>query len=381
MVYYIDGQYHISCFMNSKITTIFEQIADNRRSLSKLHNLNDILVMSVIAVICGADSWNDIEEYCLAKEEWLSKFLKLTNGIPSHDTFNRVISAIDSKKFEKCFVEWVSGLITLFEQKEIINIDGKTIRGAKAHGKKSPIHMVSAWACENNLVLGQVKVNEKSNEITAIPELLELLNVEKSIVTIDAMGCQKEIAEKIIEQKADYVLAVKENQFQLYENIEDEFRFSKAIESFKDIDGGHGRIEIRKCSVITKFQHIENQAKWKNLKAIVKIESSREFKNSPKPKQEAIRYYITSLEATAKEFQHIIRSHWSIENKLHWILDIAFLEDQSRKRAGNAAQNFSVLNKIALNLLKNDTTIKVGIKGKRKKAGWDNNYIELLLNL
>lgn len=381
MVYYIDGQYHISCFMNSKITTIFEQIADNRRSLSKLHNLNDILVMSVIAVICGADSWNDIEEYCLAKEEWLSKFLKLTNGIPSHDTFNRVISAIDSEKFEKCFVEWVSGLITLFEQKEIINIDGKTIRGAKAHGKKSPIHMVSAWACENNLVLGQVKVNEKSNEITAIPELLELLNVEKSIVTIDAMGCQKEIAEKIIEQKADYVLAVKENQFQLYENIEDEFRFSKAIESFKDIDGGHGRIEIRKCSVITKFQHIENQAKWKNLKAIVKIESSREFKNSPKPKQEAIRYYITSLEATAKEFQHIIRSHWSIENKLHWILDIAFLEDQSRKRAGNAAQNFSVLNKIALNLLKNDTTIKVGIKGKRKKAGWDNNYIELLLNL
>lgn len=367
--------------MPHKITNIFEQIEDKRRNLSKLHNLNDILFMSVIAVICGADSWNDIEEYCLAKEEWLSRFLKLTNGIPSHDTFNRVISAIDSKKFEKCFVGWVSGLITLFEQKEIINIDGKTIRGAKEHGKKSPVHMVSAWACENNLVLGQVRVNEKSNEITAIPELLELLDIEKSIITIDAMGCQKEIAEKIMEQEADYVLAVKENQPQLYENMEDEFRFSKTTESFKDIDCGHGRIGTRKCSVITKFQHIENQAKWENLKAIVKIESSREFKNSQKPKEEAVRYYISSLDATAKEFQHIIRSHWSIENKLHWVLDIAFLEDQSRKREGNAAQNFSVLNKIALNLLKNDTTVKVGIKGKRKKAGWDNNYIELLLNL
>jgi len=342
--------------MASKLIKIFEQLEDNRRSLSKLHNLNDILVMAIIAVICGADSWNDIQEYCLAKEEWLSKLLKLQNGIPSHDTFNRVISSIDSQSFEKYFIEWVSTLITLTGQKEIINIDGKTIRGAKQHGKKSPIHMVSAWACENNLVLGQIKVNEKSNEITAIPELLEILSLENSIITIDAMGCQKEIASKIIEQKADYVLAVKENQAQLYENIEDEFRFSNEIETSQDVDCGHGRIETRKCSVISNFKHIENQDKWKNFKTIIRIESTREFKNSDKPKENAVRYYIASLNAKANEFQHIIRSHWSIENKLHWILDVAFLEDQSRKRDQNAAQNFSVLNKIALNLLKNDKT-------------------------
>jgi predicted transposase YbfD/YdcC len=367
--------------MASKLNNIFEQLEDNRRSLSKLHNLNDILVMAIIAVICGADSWNDIQEYCLAKEEWLSKFLKLQNGIPSHDTFNRVISSIDSQSFEKYFIEWVSTLITLTGQKEIINIDGKTIRGAKQHGKKSPIHMVSAWACENNLVLGQIKVNEKSNEITAIPELLEILSLENSIITIDAMGCQKEIASKIIEQKADYVLAVKENQAQLYENIEDEFRFSNEIETSQDVDCGHGRIETRKCSVISNFKHIENQDKWKNFKTIIRIESTREFKNSDKPKENAVRYYIASLNAKATEFQHIIRSHWSIENKLHWTLDVAFLEDQSRKRDQNAAQNFSVLNKIALNLLKNDKTTKVGIKGKRKKAGWDNDYLEYLIRL
>lgn len=367
--------------MASKLIGIFSQIEDNRRDLSKLHKLNDILVMAIIAVICGADTWNNIEEYCEAKAEWLSKFLNLENGIPSHDTFNRVISSIDSEHFERCFIEWVSELIKITDVKEIINIDGKTIRGAKEHGKKSPIHMVSAWAHNNNLVLGQVKVNEKSNEITAIPKLLEVLSLENSIVTIDAMGCQTAIAEKIIEKNADYVLAVKNNQEQLLENIEDEFRFSKEIEIFEDIDLGHGRMETRKCSVLSKFQHIENQDKWKNLQSIVRIESTREFKNSDKPKEKSVRYYISSLKVSAKEFQHITRSHWSIENKLHWILDVAFLEDQSRKRDNNAAQNFSVLTKIALNLLKNEKTAKVGVKGKRLKAGWDNQYLEKLIKL
>ncbi len=307
--------------------------------------------------------------------------MKLQNGIPSHDTFNRVISSIDIQSFEKYFIEWVTTLITLTGQKEIINIDGKTIRGAKQQGKKSPIHMVSAWACENNLVLGQIKVNEKSNEITAIPELLEIVSLGNSIITIDALVCQKEIASKIKEQKADYVLAVKENQAQLYENIEDEFRFSNEIETSQYVDCGHGRIETRKCSVISNFKHIENKDKWKNFKTIIRIESTREFKNSDKPKQNAVRYYIASLNAKATEFQNIIRSHWSIENKLHWTLDVAFLEDQSRKRHQNATQNFSVLNKIALNLLKNDKTTKVSIKGKRKKEGWDNDYLEYLIKL
>ncbi|WP_116789528.1 ISAs1 family transposase [Flavobacterium psychrotrophum] len=365
--------------MTNKLFSIFKQIEDNRRDLSKLHDLNDILVMAIIAVICGADTWNNIEEYCEAKSDWLSKFLNLKNGIPSHDTFNRVISAIDSNCFERCFTEWVSELIKVTDVKEIVNIDGKTIRGAKVQGKKSPIHMVSAWASHNNLVLGQVKVNEKSNEITAIPELLEALSLQNSIVTIDAMGCQKTIAEMIIEKEADYVLAVKKNKEKLFENIEDEFRFSKAMEVIEDTDLGHGRIETRKCSVINDFQHIEDQTHWAKLKSIIKIESTREFKNSDKPIEKAIRYYISSLAVAAIEFQYIIRSHWNIENKLHWSLDVAFMEDQSRKRQDNAAQNLSILTKIALNLLKNEKTAKVGLKGKRLKAGWDNNYLEKLI--
>ena len=367
--------------MAGKLLSIFKQIEDKRRDLSKLHDLNDILVMAIIAVICGADTWDNIEEYCEAKEEWLAGFLNLENGIPSHDTFNRVISSIDSQHFERCFIEWVSELIKVTDVREIVNIDGKTIRGAKEHGKKSPVHMVSAWAHQNNLVLGQVKVTEKSNEITAIPKLLEVLSLKNSIVTIDAMGCQTAIAQKIIEEEADYVLAVKNNQELLFENIVDEFRFSKEIEIDVDIDLGHGRIETRKCSIIKNLQHIENQGRWLGLSTVIKIESIREFKNSDKPNEQAVRYYISSLIASAKEFQHIIRSHWSIENKLHWTLDVAFSEDQSRKRGENAAQNFSVLLKIALNLLKNEKTAKVGVKGKRLKAGWDNVYLEKLIKL
>jgi predicted transposase YbfD/YdcC len=337
--------------------------------------------MAVIAVLCGADSWDEIEEYCNLKVNWLSTFLDLENGIPSHDTFNRVISSIDSEQFELCFREWVYSLMTTSDVKEIINLDGKTLRGAKLHGVKSPIHIVSAWACNNSLVLGQVKVDEKSNEITAIPKLLETLAVENCIVTIDAMGTQKEIAKMIIDQKADYVLSVKNNHPNLLENIEDEFRFSKNCDIFISNDLDHGRIETRKCSVINTFQHIENQDDWKGLQTVIKIESTREFKNSTKPTENATRYYISSLNQNAKEFQHIIRSHWGIENKLHWTLDVAFSEDKSRKRTENSAQNFSILLKIALNILKNDKTSKIGVKSRRLKAGWDNSYIEKLLNL
>lgn len=248
--------------MAEKLKDLFNQIQDHRRDLSKLHNLYDILAMAIIAVVCGADSWNEMEEYCLTKEEWLTKTLGLKNGIPSHDTFNRVICSIDSQQFENCFLEWVDGLLTVGGVKEIINIDGKTICGAKQHGKKSPVHMVSAWAHYGNMVLGQVKVSEKSNEITAIPALLEVLDVDGDVVTIDAMGCQTDIAEKIIEKEADYVLAVKNNQATLFGNIGDEFRFCKEIGIDEDIDVGHGRIESRKCSVAGNLQHIENQAKW-----------------------------------------------------------------------------------------------------------------------
>ena len=367
-------------FMTNKLSSFFANIDDPRRDVTKLHKLNDILLVGIIAVICGAETWNNVEEYAHAKEDFLRGFLELPNGIPSHDTFNRVFSAIDNQQFEDCFIQWVSSLAGIVKG-QVVAIDGKTIRGAKSHGKKSPIHLVSAWASENNLVLGQVKTDEKSNEITAIPKLLEILELQDTIVTIDAMGCQEDIASKIVAKEADYILAVKLNQKQLYEDIEDEFRFSDTIKSDTNIDTGHGRIETRTCNIITEFNHIQNNQKWEKLKTIIKIESIREFKNSDKPTEKATRYYISSVEATAEDFQNYIRYHWSIENSLHWILDVAFGEDASRKRSGNSPQNFSTLNKIAINLLKNEKTLKVGVKGRRLKAGWDNKYLMKVLNL
>lgn len=363
-----------------KLKTIFGQIPDFRRSHKQLYDLESILVIGIISVICGANSWNEMEGYANSKEEFLRSFLDLPNGIPSHDTFNRVFSNIDSLEFEKCFIKWVSNLAEL-KPREIIAIDGKTIKGAKAGGKKSPVHMVSAWANDNNLVLGQVKVSEKSNEITAIPKLLEALSIENTIVTIDAMGCQTAIAKSIVKNNADYILAVKENQSQLLEHIEDEFRFAKHVETHLNQDLDHGRIETRKCHVISDFKFIENNNAWKNLSTIIKIESTREFKNSEKQIEHATRYYISSIQASPEDFQKSIRSHWSIENKLHWTLDVAFSEDASRKRKANSTQNFSILNKIALNLLKNEKSTKTGVKSRRLKAGWDNHYLIKVLNI
>ncbi|WP_142785143.1 ISAs1 family transposase [Changchengzhania lutea] len=364
----------------NKFKSIFSKINDPRSDINKLHNLEDILLIGIISVICAADSWKDMETYAKAKVDFLRSFLDLPNGTPSDDTFNRVFSSIDSEQFETCFIDWVSNLIDITAG-EVIPIDGKTLRGAKSNGKKSPFHMVSAWASKNNMVLGQVKVSEKSNEITAIPKLLELITVKGCVVTIDAMGCQKAIAETIIKQEADYILAVKENQKQLHQDILDEFRFGKTIDSHTDEDLGHGRIETRKCSVINDFKFIEDQDKWTGLESIVKVESIREFKNSDKPTETATRYYISSVKTDAKALQKMIRLHWGIENKLHWVLDVAFSEDASRKRAGNAAQNFSILSKIALNLLRKDKQTKQGLKGKRLKAAYNNNYLIKILGI
>jgi predicted transposase YbfD/YdcC len=245
--------------MKSKIISIFSKIEDTRRVLSNDYDSNSILFSSIISVISGANTWNDIEQYCIEKEQWLSKFLNFDKGIPSHDTFNRVISTIEPIKLENCFREWVNSLIEDKGLQGVINLDGKTIRGAKNHGIKSAFHMVSAWSCESNFVLGQLRVNEKSNKITAIPKLIDLLDIENCIITIDAMGCQTDIADKIIEKKANYVLAVKGNQAKLLEEIEDEFRFTKRTDFSETTDLGHGRIETRKCSVINNFQYVENQ--------------------------------------------------------------------------------------------------------------------------
>ena len=366
---------------DNELMSIFGSIEDPRSHINQLHDLVDILLIGIISVISGAETWKQMVEFATSKEEFLRKFLKLENGIPSEDTINRVFSAIDSDQFEERFIRWVNSLSEITKG-QVIAIDGKTLRGAKANGKKSPVHMVSAWANENNLVLGQVRVNEKSNEITAIPVLLENLMIKDCIITIDAMGTQTEIAEKIIDNDADYILAVKENQKQLLEEIKDEFKFSKNIEIDTNIDIGHGRIETRKCSVISDFLFIENKDdKWKELKQIIKIESIREFKNSDKPTEEATRYYIASLNNNAEQYQSNIRSHWGVENKLHWTLDVGFSEDASRKRNKNAAQNYSILLKIALNLLKNEKTEKQGIAGKRLKAGWNQEYLLKVLNI
>ncbi len=365
---------------SDNLILIFSQIEDHRSHINKRHNLIDILLIGIISVICGAETWEQMVGFAKSKEEFLKIFLELPNGIPSKDTINRVFTAIDSEHFESCFIEWVNSIVDL-SKGQVIAIDGKTLRGAKSHGKTSPIHMVSAWACENNLVLGQVKTNEKSNEITAIPNLLDILDISGNIITIDAMGAQKEIAKKIIDNDADYILAVKANQSQLLENIQDEFRFSKKMETSTSEDLDHGRIETRTCSVISDFKFIAQENDWENLTSIIRIESIREFKNSDTKTEKSTRYYISSLNNNATLFQNNIRSHWSVENKLHWTLDVAFGEDSSRKRKGNAAQNYSVLLKIALNLLKNEKTKKLSVKSKRLKAAWDEDYLLKILKI
>ena len=359
---------------------IFSQIEDPRSHINQLHKFIDILLTGVISVICGAETWKQMVGFAKSKEGFLKSFLELPNGIPSEDTINRLFSAIDSAEFEKYFTQWVT-TISSESKGQIIAFDGKTIQGAKSYGKKSPIHMVSAWACQNNMVLGQVKTAEKPNEITAVPELIEALDISGATVTIDAMGTQVDIVDKIIENKADYILAVKANQAGLFQDIQDEFKFSKQVESVTNMDLGHGRIETRKCSIVSDFEFVNLNDKWKNLTSIIKLESVREFKNPDKPIKKATRYYISSLKDNAEEFQKAIRSHWAIENKFHWVLDVAFSEDASRKRAGNSTKNYSILLKIALNLLKNEKTEKQGVKGKRLKAAWDQDYLMKVLNV
>jgi predicted transposase YbfD/YdcC len=357
----------------------FSELKDPRVDRTREHSLEDIIVIAILSVLCGADTWNDMEEFGKAKEAWLRTFLKLPGGIPSHDTFNRFFSLLDPQQFQESFVQWTSSVASL-TQGEVTGIDGKTVCGSRESNKKSVVHMVSAWAGVNNIVLGQVKVVDKSNEITAIPELLNLPVLKKCIVTIDAMGCQRDIAAAIIAQQADYILALKGNQGNLLQQTEDSFRFLKPQFLSEEIDAGHGRVERRTCSVINDLSMIEQKEQWEKLQSLVRIDAERYIKSTGKTEKET-RYYISSLPADAALLNKSVRSHWRVENSLHWILDVAFNEDNSRKREGHAAQNFSVLRRIALNLLKNEKSAKCGIKGKRLKAGWDNAYLAKLLKI
>jgi predicted transposase YbfD/YdcC len=355
----------------------FAELRDPRVERNREHLLEEILLIAIAAVLSGAESWNDIAEYCQDKREWFKTFLTLPSGIPSHDTFNRVFQALDPEEMEGGFVAWVSSIAKLTAG-EVIAIDGKTLCGTRETGKKALVHMVSAWAEQNGLVPGQRKVDDKSNEITAIPKLLDALELAGTVVTIDAMGCQREIAARIVARKADYVLAVKANQGLLAEQLRDSFLLLNSDAAGEEIDCGHGRVERRRCSVISDLSLIEKAAEWASLRGLVRIESERYHKATGKTERE-IRYYITSLRPDATRLNAVVRQHWGIENKLHWVLDVGFSEDLDRKRAGHAAQNFSLLNRIALNLLKQEKSSKRSFKGKRLKAAWDPDYLFKLL--
>lgn len=357
-----------------------------KNNRNKLHKLGDILILTILAVICGADSWVEVEEFGEDKIEWLKTFLELPHGIPSHDTIGDLFSRLSIREFEACFLNWVNSLIKV-SGGDIIPIDGKTARrshnkGAKGDGK-SAIHIVSAWSMRNQMVLGQYKTDDKSNEITAIPELIKMLDITGCTVTIDAMGTQKKIAEQIHRQGGDYVLAVKENQGKLYAKVTglfdraEELKFSSMwYKQDETTDKKHGRIESRCYTVLPLMYLPLFKLKWKGLQSIAMVESKREIKGNVSIEK---RYYISSLKPDAKVIGSIIRQHWGVENQLHWCLDITFREDDCRVRKGNAAGNFSILRHIALNLLKQETTAKVGLKIKRNKAGWNHQYLAKIL--
>jgi len=372
----------------------FESLTDPRVDRTKDHDLIDILAMAICALLCGAESFNDMEDFGHAKEDWFRSFLKLRNGIPSHDTFNRLFAAIDPKEFLDCFVRWTQSLRQAVPQ-EIVALDGKALRRA-LNRKESPKYVVSAWAESNNLVLGQLKVEEKSNEITAVPELLRVLELAGCIVTVDAMGCQKKIAQEIIEADADYVLALKGNQETVHAEVksfldatlEEKQRkrpkgaaLPKAaahLQELQTVEKDHGRLEIRRYYQSAELDWFADRAKWEGLSSVGMVEAVREVEGKTTVER---RYYLSSLALDVVTFARAVRGHWAVENKLHWVMDVCFREDQSRARTGYAAENLATLRRLALNLLKQERTKKRGIRGKQLNAGWDHAYLLRLLGV
>jgi len=364
------------------IESFFEQMEDHRHH-NKLHNLIDIIIIAICGVVSGADTYEQIENFGKTRKKWLSRFLLLPYGIPSHDTFGRIFERMNPKEFQNCFMHWIK-FVTEQTKGQVVAIDGKTLR--RSHDKsndKKAIHMVSAWASSNKVVLGQLKTEEKSNEITAIPQLLKLLDISGCIITIDAMGTQKKIAKTIIDNSGDYVLALKDNHKNLHDDVvlffdemenmqEDGFTFDE----HETIDGDHGRLETRKYTTTSVSGWLQGKEDWDGLKSIGMVESTRELNGERSYEK---RYYISSLESDAEKFGNAVRCHWGIENSVHWVLDIAFREDESRIRKGSAPENFAAIRHIALNLLRSNKTFNGSIKSKRLNAAMDVKYLEQVM--
>lgn len=362
----------------------FNELKDPRMDRTKLHSLSDILVITICAVICGADEWTEVELFGKSKYKWFKRFLDLPNGIPSHDTFGRVFSLLDPKQLEHCFQRWMTALADCTGG-QLIAVDGKTIRGSfdKANNKAA-IHMVSAWSETNHLVLGQLATNAKSNEIKAIPQLLKMLDLTDSVITIDAMGCQKAITQQIVKQKGHYVLQVKKNHAGLYDVVEELFGelTSRGIPSVQyafheHVDAGHGRVETRRIWTTNWTDWYAERKAWKGLRSFVCVESIRELGNERSTER---RYYISDLDGrNPKAMLGYVRGHWGIENKLHWSLDMTFREDDLRQRIGHSAENLSRIRRLALSLLRQDKSVKVGAKAKRLKACLEEDYLLRIL--
>lgn len=364
----------------NKLLTFSKSIKDFRLDRKKLHPVENIVFITILAVICGAQDWEEIEDFGNARSDFFSKYLDLKNGVPSHDTFNRFFSLYDPKSFQTIFVEWLSSLIKIKEKH--IAIDGKACRGSRSKSGKM-LHLLNAYLTDDCSFLGQEKTDQKSNEITAIPKLLKALDLQDALVSIDAMGCQKEIATQIVAQKGDYLLAVKDNQKTLHEAIKSAFRVYKKQETtyFETQEINGSRVEKRICRLMTDLSHIEQADQWKNLKTYIEIQTEVYHKSSQKTTRDK-RHYISSQLNTAKCFLKATRNHWLIENKLHWSLDVILKEDQSRKRIKNATENFSIILKTALKLMqeKQKANKKISIKRMRKMAAWNLDYLLELLD-